>query len=163
MRKKGHFYYWTCNSVLFYVVNSFIRKQLAHGGISQYFFLDHFSSSFLRQKWCQISVRIFCVLSGTRNLQCYRTGVFWFCHNQTKKDVEKSCLPNWFKLHWTKQKPSWIHNIYEVAINGPEGLTLTYIPMSVNTINKKYTICIYRIWRYKTQNLWLSSQQTDQE
>ena len=40
-----------------------------HRGISKYFFLDHFSSSFLSQKWCQISVRIFCVLSGTRNLQ----------------------------------------------------------------------------------------------
>ena len=33
-------------------------------------FLDHFSPSFLIQKWCQISVRIFCVLSGTRNLLC---------------------------------------------------------------------------------------------
>ena len=25
----------------------------------------------LSQKWCQISVRIFCVLPGTKNLQCY--------------------------------------------------------------------------------------------
>ena len=33
------------------------------------FFLDHFSPSFLSQKYCQISVRIFCVMSGTRNLQ----------------------------------------------------------------------------------------------
>jgi hypothetical protein len=40
-----------------------------HRGISKYFFLDHFSSPFLSQKWCQISVRILCVLSGTRNLQ----------------------------------------------------------------------------------------------
>ena len=29
-----------------------------------------FLPSFLSQKWCQISVRIFCVLSDTRNLQC---------------------------------------------------------------------------------------------
>ena len=35
MRKIGHFHYWICNSVLFYVVNPFIRKQLAHGGISK--------------------------------------------------------------------------------------------------------------------------------
>ena len=41
-----------------------------HRGISKYFFLDHFSSSFLSQKCCQISVRFFCVLSGTRNQQC---------------------------------------------------------------------------------------------
>ena len=38
-----------------------------HRGISKYFFLDHFSPSFLCQKWCQIFVRIFCVLSGARN------------------------------------------------------------------------------------------------
>jgi hypothetical protein len=31
-----------------------------HRGISKYF---------LSQKWCQISVRIFCVLPGTKNLQ----------------------------------------------------------------------------------------------
>ena len=37
-------------------------------GIVKWLFLDHFSPSFLSQKWCQISVRIFCVLSGTRNL-----------------------------------------------------------------------------------------------
>ena len=28
-----------------------------------------FTPSFLSQNWCQISVRIFCVLPGTRNLQ----------------------------------------------------------------------------------------------
>ena len=33
-------------------------------------FLTTFSQSFSSQKCCQISVRIFCVLSGTRNLQC---------------------------------------------------------------------------------------------
>jgi hypothetical protein len=31
--------------------------------------LNHFLPSFLSPKWCQISIRIFCVLSGTRNLQ----------------------------------------------------------------------------------------------
>jgi hypothetical protein len=36
-------------------------------------FIDHFSPSFLSQKGFQISVRIFCVLSGTRNLQCQET------------------------------------------------------------------------------------------
>ena len=30
----------------FYEVNSFNRKQLAHGGISEIFFLGHFSPSF---------------------------------------------------------------------------------------------------------------------
>ena len=40
-----------------------------HRGISKYFFLDHFSPSFLSQKWCHISVRILCVLPGTKNLQ----------------------------------------------------------------------------------------------
>ena len=32
---------------------------------------DHFSPSFFSQKWCQIFVRIFCVLSGTKNLQWF--------------------------------------------------------------------------------------------
>jgi hypothetical protein len=40
-----------------------------HRGISKYFFLDHFSPSFLSQQWCQISLGIFCVLLGTKNLQ----------------------------------------------------------------------------------------------
>ena len=47
------------------------KKMLKSDRISKLFFLDPFSSSFLSQKWCQISVRIFCVLSGTRNLQCH--------------------------------------------------------------------------------------------
>ena len=47
MRKNGRFCYWICDSKLFYVVNPFIRKQLVHGGIPKYFFLDHFSSLFL--------------------------------------------------------------------------------------------------------------------
>ena len=45
------------------------RKWLSHGRFSKEFFLDHFSPSFLSQKWCEISIRIFCVLSGTGNLQ----------------------------------------------------------------------------------------------
>ena len=50
-----------------------------HHGISKWFFLHHcFSSSFLSQKWCQISVRIFCVLSGTRNLQWTPTTDAWW-------------------------------------------------------------------------------------
>ena len=48
-------YYWIFNSVLFYVVNPFIRKQLAHGEISKIFFLDHFSSSILGQKYYFLS------------------------------------------------------------------------------------------------------------
>jgi hypothetical protein len=36
---------------LFFVVNPFIRKQLSHGGISKYFVLDHFASSFLGRKY----------------------------------------------------------------------------------------------------------------
>ena len=36
----------------------------------KYFFLDPFT-----QKWCQISVRIFCVLPGTKNLQCKMLGM----------------------------------------------------------------------------------------
>ena len=40
-----------------------------HCGILKQFFLDHFSPIFSSQKWCQISIRIFCVLSGIRNLQ----------------------------------------------------------------------------------------------
>ena len=36
-------------------VNPFNRKWLAHGGISKYFFLDHFSSSFLGQKYYFLS------------------------------------------------------------------------------------------------------------
>ena len=51
IQENGHFCYWICNSGLFYVVNPFIRKQLAHGGISKIFFLDHFSSSILVQKY----------------------------------------------------------------------------------------------------------------
>jgi hypothetical protein len=35
----------------FYEVNSFNRKWLAHGVISEIFFLDHFSPSFLGQKY----------------------------------------------------------------------------------------------------------------
>jgi hypothetical protein len=41
-----------------------------HRGISIQFFQDHFSPSLSSQKWCQIFVRIFCVLPGTKNLQC---------------------------------------------------------------------------------------------
>ena len=40
---------------LFYEVNSFNRKWLAHEGISKYFFLDHFSLSFLGQKYYFLS------------------------------------------------------------------------------------------------------------
>jgi hypothetical protein len=32
-------------------VNPFIRKQLAHGAISKIFLVDHFSTSFLGQKY----------------------------------------------------------------------------------------------------------------
>ena len=35
----------------FYEANSFNRKWLVHGGISKIFFLDHFSSAFLEQKY----------------------------------------------------------------------------------------------------------------
>ena len=51
-------------------------------------FLDHFSLSFLSLKWCQISVRIFCVLSGTKNLQW---GVLQFHKLSNAKDF--SCFP----------------------------------------------------------------------
>ena len=40
---------------LFYEVNSFNRKWLVHEGISKYFFLDHFSSSFLGQEYYFLS------------------------------------------------------------------------------------------------------------
>ena len=40
---------------LFYEVNSFNRKWLAHERISKMFFLDHFSSLFLGQKYYILS------------------------------------------------------------------------------------------------------------
>ena len=46
-QKKGHFFTEFANSVL----NPFIRKQLAHGEIIKYFFLHHFSSSFIGEKY----------------------------------------------------------------------------------------------------------------
>ena len=48
MMKSGHFYYW----ILIKSTNSVIEiTWWAHGEISKIFFLDHFSSSFLGQKW----------------------------------------------------------------------------------------------------------------
>ena len=47
MPQNSNFCYWICNSLLFYVVNLFIRKQLAYRWISKIFCLDHFSPSFL--------------------------------------------------------------------------------------------------------------------
>jgi hypothetical protein len=41
----------SCKRPHFYEVKLIRRKWLAHGGISKIFFLDHFSPSFLGQKW----------------------------------------------------------------------------------------------------------------
>ena len=51
MRKEGHFCY--CRTYLppFYVVEWIRRKWLPHVAISKIYFLDHFSPSFLSQKW----------------------------------------------------------------------------------------------------------------
>ena len=50
MRTPCHFYYWICtfdqNSSFLWGKFIFNRKWLAHEGISKWFFLDHFSSSF---------------------------------------------------------------------------------------------------------------------
>ena len=40
-----------CQNPPFYEVKLIRRKWLAHGGISKIFFRDHFSLSFLGQKW----------------------------------------------------------------------------------------------------------------
>ena len=48
MREDSHFFYWICDFGHFYEVR---ESSLPHGGISKRFFLDHFSPSFLGQKW----------------------------------------------------------------------------------------------------------------
>ena len=51
----------------------------SHRGMSKYFFLDHFSSSFLSHKWCQISVRIFvyCLAPETYSVMYAHSGFFF--------------------------------------------------------------------------------------
>ena len=55
MQEDGYFCYWICDFFCetppFYEVKWIRRKLLPHGGISKIFFLDHFSPSFLGQKW----------------------------------------------------------------------------------------------------------------
>ena len=48
MREDSYFYYWICDFGHFYEVR---ESSLPHGGISKIFFLDHFSASFLGQKF----------------------------------------------------------------------------------------------------------------
>ena len=74
--------------MLFFVVNSYIRKQIVHGGISKIFFLDDFSPSFLGQKLCN-GVDFFMLSLHLKNIQgismkqkCYkRNPIQMFGHN----------------------------------------------------------------------------------
>ena len=60
-------------------------------------FLDHFSPSYLSQKWCQISVRIYCVLSDTRNLQCFEilSNMNVILFTATKRNMTKRWQCTW--------------------------------------------------------------------
>ena len=68
--------------MLFYEINSFIRKQLAHEGISKYFFLDHFSSSFLGQKY-YFFVTYF-ILTGETKVEFV---IYWVLNPYATKNV----------------------------------------------------------------------------
>ena len=111
MRKKGNFYYWLCNSVLFYVVNPFIRKQLAHGGVSKLFWNSFmlkafFGKSFLLHRKGDFCIK--CKFSNKNQILCA-----WSDFNKTfcgistyHKWMFEQQISSIFNFDWAHQ--SWI-------------------------------------------------------
>ena len=139
MLKKGHFYYWICNSVLFYVVNPFITKTACAW--------RNFKNIFSRPLFTIINARI--------------SPIFYFdrvnygriCHIMCVKTFQNTKYINRGSNYLGKERPRngfFSESGLEETVDESKGRFWFWRWLSATffTVSRPCLLIIYRIWNW---------------
>ena len=102
-------------------------KLLDASGISKYFFLDHFSPSFLSQKWLFQELRFYSTYSS-----CFRWCVLWTEHCFPLPSIKDSIITHYKIL----SSILWTLVLYSLATKPDCFQTMCYFQTAMNLIQK---------------------------